>query len=169
MRAINVLLGSADRQVNNTAEAVVLDVCYDQALVEFTRLPRLFDVVRQGCYHAFDLIIVAPNHLAGDAARRESAPPLEDVLRAIANLKTQTKAVVLALGGATRDEQALREAGVDSVVSFPITTERLGPELRRLLGLEEWAAAAETAPAASGDQWPFARYFLPLLERLKNA
>jgi len=134
MDTIKLLLANADRRLTNLIEVAVLDVCYDQAAVQSTRTTRLDEFVRQGSLWDFDLIIVGAENLFADRAQKTWASS-EDVVKAIHTIRSQSSAPIIAISRDIHSQEALREAGANSVLGLPLNSEQLKCEVRPLLDL----------------------------------
>src|SRR5437879_1552763 len=97
MKNIHLLVANTDRRTNNLIEAAVLDVCYDQAAVDCTRVSRLGELARQGAYSGNDLIVVAPHHLLAEPSRRGASVDIDEVVAVIQELKYRTAAPIFAV------------------------------------------------------------------------
>jgi DNA-binding response OmpR family regulator len=134
METIKLLLANSDRRVNNQVEVAVLDVCYDRAAVESTRASRLDEFVRQGSLRDFDLIIVGTDHLLRDRSQKDWAAS-EEVARAIETIRAQSSTPIIALAASGTTGESLLQAGADSVLPLPLSSDKLKAELRALLDL----------------------------------
>ena len=163
MKSVKVLLGNYDRRINNLVEALVLDVCYDQRSVEFTRMCRANEFFRQGRYAGFDLIVVAPDNLLPEPGRRGDSVALEEVAGAIRTFKSQHSTPIVAIAVSDKDKLPLLEAGADGVMGLPFNCDALKSEVSRALRLPEQVSPAESS------KWSLAASFLRGFRRLKNA
>lgn len=163
MKTVKVLLGNSDRQMNNLIEATVLDVCYNQAVAQFTRTSRVGEFIDQARHGGFHLIILAPDNLLDDSTRRASFVPLAEVVRAIRSIKSQHSTALLAVGVPAAGEVPLWEAGVDIVLRRPLDPDQLKSEVRRLWQL------AEPVEAAEPRRWSLAEALRRSLQRLVDA
>src|SRR5437764_4801897 len=143
MDTIRLLLAHSDRRVSNQIEVAVLDVCYDQAAVQSTRIVRLDEFVRKGSVWDFDLIVVGTEHLFADRTQQAGAT-LEDVAEGIRSIRSQSSAPVIALTNSKQAREVLMEAGAHAVLTFPFTSEALKAEVRPLLDLTSCAETAQT-------------------------
>jgi hypothetical protein len=163
MKTVNLLLASSDRRVNNIVEAAVRDVCFEQAVVECTRATGVDEFLRQSNSGWVDLIMVEPDNLLPTSKRRGLRPSLEQAADAIRSLKSQRSTPVVALNVAPQNQMALLEAGVDNTFAFPLDSDALKTELRRLLNLSE---PVEAAPSSG---WSLAGSLRRGWQRLTNA
>lgn len=150
MEKINLLLAHADRRASNRIEAMVLDVCYNQAAVHCARTGRVDGLLRHGSCEGFDLIIVAAHHL--EASRRAVWAPIGEVARAIEAISRYHPTPVIAIGVPPEDEFLLRQAGVEIVLGHPFDLDELKAEVRRVLGIGELTEK----PEPSRGRWSFA-------------
>ena len=162
-KTVNLLLAGSDRRVNNIVEAVVRDVCYEQAMVECTRASSVDEFLRHSGSEWLDLIMVAPDSLLPSPHRRGSRVTMAQTAEAIRSIKSQRSTPVLALDVAPESQIALLEAGLDNAFAFPLDADALKVEVRRLLNL------SERVEPATPEKWSFAGSFLRGWQRLKNA
>ena len=142
METIKLLLAHSDRRVTNQVEVAVLDVCYDQAVVQSTRTGRLDDAVRQGSLWDFDLIVLSVEKLFADRTQQAWAS-LEQVADGIRTIRSQSSAPIVVLSGSPEAREMLLEAGAHSVLEFPFDAEELKEEVRPLLDLDGFEEASE--------------------------
>ncbi len=162
MKTVNLLIASSNRRINNLVEAAVHDVCYDQAVVQCIRVSGVDELLRASTCNWLDLIMVAPDALI-PAQNRRARVTVEQTAKAIRVLKSQNSTPVLALEVAPENHLALLEAGADNAFAFPVDSEALKTEVRRLLSLAEQAE-----PAAPGG-WSLFLGFLRGALRPKSA
>ncbi len=163
MRRINVLLASAERRTSNGLQAMVLDVCYEQAVVDITRTARIDELVNYGSRDGLALILITADHLLAEPSRRGAMVTNAEVLRAIRLLRQQHSTPIIAATLSAANEPALVDAGVDFVsTGVVLNADRIKPELRRFLHVPVLAEAV--APA----QWSFGAWLRSYL-RLKSA
>jgi hypothetical protein len=134
METIRLLLANSDRRVNNQVQVAVLDVCYDRAAVESTRVSRLDEFVHQGSLWNFDLIIVGAAHLFRDKSQKTWATT-EDVVRAIESIRAHSSTPVIVLATSASTGEAFLQAGANCLLQLPLSPEKLKTELRALLDL----------------------------------
>ncbi len=163
MDNINVLLVNGDRGINRPIEAAVLDVCYNQALVHFTRTAELSEFVRLGASDGFGLIILVADHLVSSNKRHDSLIPFEEVVSAVLAVRRERSTPLMAISASDENKHALLAAGVECAMKFPFNRELLRSEIRQLLKMPEL-----NSENASG-QWGQAGMWLRLLRRLKSA
>ena len=144
MDTIRLLLAHSDRRVSNQVEVAVLDVCYDQAVVQSTRIVRLDEFVRKGSVWDFDLIIVGAEHLFADRSQQAGAA-LEQVAEGIRTIRSQSSAPVIALTTSRQTHEVLLAAGAHAVLTFPFTSDALKAEVRPLLDLNSPAEAGQSS------------------------
>ncbi len=136
-KTIRILLGNLDRNLNSQIEASVRDACYGIADVEFTRMARLNDFVRQAGFAGFDLTIVAPDNLLVEPSRISPITPAEEVKRAIGNLKSRHSTPVFVVGVSEEEEASFLEAGAREVFRGFSDREALESAIRRVLHMTE--------------------------------
>ncbi len=163
MKTVNLLLASSDRRVNSIVEAVVHDVCYEQAVVQLTRAPGVEEFIRQSGCDWLDLILVAPDSLLPAGNRRGARVTLEQTAEAIRSLKRQRSTPVLAVNVPPENQLTLLEAGLDNAFAFPLDSDALRVEVRRLLRLSERVEPVEPSKAS------LLGAFLRGWQRFKNA
>ena len=137
MKTINVLLGNSDRRINNLVEVAVRDVCYDLAVVECYRTARLDEFTQRGSCEDFDLIIMAPEHLAAGPVRKASRNPIEEAVRAIGAIKEHRNVPIIGVAVPSEHELKVLMAGADNVFGAVFNVEVLKSEVRRVLNLSE--------------------------------
>ncbi|HWX20281.1 MAG TPA: hypothetical protein VN578_10305 [Candidatus Binatia bacterium] len=167
MRTVNLLLGVSERRLNNLIEALVLDVCYNQAAIACTRATRADEFSRQGCSPGFHLIIVSPDNLLPAPSRRGSRVAIEDAVDALRTIKNRCGTAVIALSASEDEDASLWEAGSDSVLRLPLNREQLKSEVCRLLGISE--LAEEPAREELVSRWSLSEALSRGWERLKSA
>ena len=143
MDRLNVLLGIAERRTGNLIEAAVLDACYEQALAEFTRTSRIDQLVLWGARGGFDLLVVGADLLLADPGRRAGWASSPEVIEAIRGVRARCSTPLLVLTNTIEDEELLLEAGARTVLPLPLQPEPFKAEVRRLLGLPEFAESSE--------------------------
>jgi DNA-binding response OmpR family regulator len=157
MRTLKLLLGGYERRINGQVEVAALDVCYDQAAVEFTRTHRASEFLRLAAYAGYDLIIVAPDFLLAEGKSRRPADVANEVVQGLRDVRQRQQTPILALGLSRADEARLWDAGADHVLSGALSLDALKLELRSALRLPE---RAQTADQATGSLSSFfARWF----------
>lgn len=143
METIKLLLAHADRRINNLIEVAVLDVCYERATVQSTRISRVDEFVHQGNLRDFDLIVVGADQLFQDR-RQQAWAAVEDVVKGIEAIRSQHSTPLVALTASQEAGQVLLDAGADVVLPLPLVLEQLKPELRSLLDLNGFVEETET-------------------------
>jgi len=137
MEKINLLVANSERGLSNLIESVVLDACYNQAVVECTRISRGDELVKLGCSGVFQLIVVAANNLLAGPGLRSSSISADEAAGAIRSIRERTTTPVIAVSVFPENEPALLEAGAECVVRLPFQAEKLKAEVRRVLQLPE--------------------------------
>ncbi len=165
MRKINVLLANTERRFGNVVEAMILDVCFEQATVEFTRVSKAAELARLGRYEEFDLIIVSPNHLLPGRPGSDARPLLEEVRDGVLAIREVCETPIIAVGVAEEDNFTLLEAGVTQVFETRYDAECLRPEVQRALELAEPVGALEVEES----RWSLGSVFSRGLGFLKSA
>jgi hypothetical protein len=163
MERVNLLLANADRRTSNLIEAVILDACYNQAIVDCVRTARVDEFVHHASVTPLQLIVVVADGLLAEPSRRASWVSVGEVANAIRAIKEQSSAPILALSTLPEHEVPLLEAGAEGVLNYPLNKDKLRSEVRRVLRLHEPAVAAE--PASPSLAVPFLRLF----QRLRSA
>lgn len=163
MRRINILLASAERRTSNALEAIVLDVCYEQAVAEITRTARIDELVNYGSRDGLELIVITADHMLAEPSRRGAMVTNAEMLRAIRLIREQRSTPILAATLSAANEPALVDAGADFVsTGLILNADRIKLELRRLLHVP---VLAEEATPARGSFGSWLRGYL----RLKSA
>src|SRR2546421_12800030 len=97
MDRITLLLANADRRTSNIVETAVLDVCYNQAVVECVRTARVDEFIQQSFLATYDLLIVAADGLPAEPSRRAGWVTVEEDARAVEAIKEHSSTPLLAL------------------------------------------------------------------------
>lgn len=163
MRRINILLASAERRTSNVLEAMVLDVCYEQAVAAITRTARIDELVNYGSRDGLELIVITADHLLAEPSRRGAMVTNAEVLRAIRLIREHRSTAILAATLSAANEPALLDAGVSFVTTgLVLNSEQIKSELRRFLQVP---VLAQETTSARGSLGSWLRGYL----RLKNA
>jgi hypothetical protein len=166
MKNVQLLVGSSNRNVSIQLEAMALDVCYNQAVVQCTRIGRVGELVAAACRGGFDLILVASNNLFSERVRGSGWADIDEVTRAITIIRGEGTTPIIAVGAPAEHEFLLLESGASSVHGFPLNAAELKPEFRRVLGLGEELLLDRHE--AQPNRWSFSRIFSrPLFQRVK--
>ncbi len=163
MDKIRVLLANSERGLSNLIDSLILDACYNQAIVETTRISRGDELVKLGISGGFQLVVVAGDNLLAGPGLRSSSVSVEQAANAIRLIRERTATPVIGVAALPASEGQLLEAGVESVVRLPFETDKLKEEVRRALRLPE--PVAEPEPTRGS----FVELLWRGLERLKSA
>lgn len=163
MDNINVLLVNGDRGINRLIEATVLDVCYNQALVHFTRTVELSEFVRLGPSEGFGVIIMVADHLVSTSKRHDSLIAFEEIVGAVQSVRSQRATPLIVISASDDNKDTLIEAGAECGIKFPLNRETLRSEVRRLLKVPELNSES-TSP-----EWGQAGLWLRRLLGLRSA
>jgi hypothetical protein len=164
MTEIQILLANSERQTNNRIEAQVLDVCFNQGLVRCMRTSRADELIEWGRSGRFQLIIVAAEHLVQAPSHKGRWSSSTEAAQAIHEIRARCNTPIIALSVFPDHVNPLLEAGADGVVRYPLETDRLNDEIRRLLNLAEAPVAAPEPPA-----WSLGMLLLRWFGRPKSA
>ncbi len=168
MKTVQLLLGSSNRNVSVELEAMVLDVCYNQAVVHCTRTGRVDELVAFGCRDGFDLILVASNNLFSVRNRGAGWAGIDEVTRAVSIIHGERSTPIIAVGAPAEHEFLLMESGAHSVHGFPLNAGELKPEFREVLRVSPDALLDRDE--ALPNRWSFSRLLSrPLFQRVKVA
>jgi hypothetical protein len=138
MHRINLLLANADRRTRNLVESVLHDACYNQAVLECARTGRVDELAYEAWSYEFQLVILAADTLQPEPSRRGVAwVDLDEILRAVRNIKSHRSTSVIVTGATPENEYLLLGAGADAVLLRPLVPETLKHEVQRVLGLTE--------------------------------
>ncbi len=149
--------------MNSRIEAAVLNVCYNQATVDFTKTVRLGEFVHHAASGYFNLFVLAPECLLPEPGRLGS-PPTEEIAKAVWSTKKHHVEPLVVLGSSPEDQTRLFEAGADATVPLmPFRGEEFSTVVRRLLRLPQVVAEESSA------SWSLVGFFLRGLHRLKKA
>ena len=164
MEKINLLVANSERGLTNLIESLVLDVCYNQAVAESTRISRGDELVKLGCSGVFQLIIVAADNLLAGPGLRSSSLSADEAAAAIRSIRERATTPVMAVSVFPENEPALLEAGAECVVRLPFQGERLKAEVRRVLRFAELVEEPEQPT-----RWSLSDVVWRGLQRLKSA
>jgi len=155
MKNLHVLLGNCDRTLNNRIEAILRDVCFERAVVEFSRTGRSDEFVQMAGFHWMDLIIFAPDNLYPQAGRKAVGGPFAEGLRAARLVRSESEIPMIAVNVSEHNKLELLEAGVNAVVGIPFQAAAFGAELRTLLNYpaDEEPATDRFTESGSGGGW----------------
>ena len=163
MDKIRVLLANSERGLSNLIESLILDACYNQAIVETTRISRADELVKFGISGGFQLAIVAGDNLLAGPGLRSSWVSVEQAAGAIRLIRERTATPVIGVVAFPESRVQLLEAGAEGVVRLPFEADKLKEEVRRALRLPEPVPEAEPA------RWSFGEFLARGLQRLKSA
>lgn len=152
MKTLNLLLGSADRRINNLVLTATLDTCYNRATVECTRLCRLGEFVRHGCSEIFDMLVLAPAYLLPEHEDDPGVSP-EQTVQAVCRVRNHRSVPLVVLAVPADNEVRLLEAGANAVMAPPFSSEKLKTEFGRVLGFTQ---ASEAAAEEEAGTWSLA-------------
>src|SRR6266550_2949741 len=139
MKNLSLLLANSDRRINNIVEAVVHDVCYNQAVVHSRRTSRVDELLHLGSRDEFDLVIVAPDYLLAEPSRRVSYVCVSEVARAIRLIKQRSSSAIMAVAVAEEDQVQMLEAGAENAFGPLFNPELLKSAVRVVLRMPESA------------------------------
>jgi hypothetical protein len=134
MESIRLLLAHSDRRVSNQIEVALLDVCYNQAVVNSTHISRLDEFVHHGGLWDFNLIVVGADHLFTDKTQKSWAGA-QRVADAIEQVRLYCSKPIIAFAANPAAADALLRAGAAAVLSTPFNADRFKAEVRSLLHL----------------------------------
>ena len=163
MDKVNLLVANSERRLSNFIESLVLDVCFNQAFVETTRIGRADELVKLASSGAYQLVIVAADNLLPGPGLRSSWVSADEAVRAIRAIRNRCDTPVIALAVFPADGVALLEVGVESVVRLPFDGAKLKLEVRRALRM------AEPVEKSKPSRWSLNELFLRGFQRLKSA
>jgi CheY-like chemotaxis protein len=165
MERVHLLVANSERGLNNLIESMVLDVCFDQAVVETTRVARADELVKLASFGGYQLVIVAADNLLPKPGSRKSWVSADEAVDAIQTIRSRCQSPVIAVAALAEDEGSLLEAGAECVVRLPFEEGKLKlkAEVRRVLRM------AEPVEAATPSRWSLSDFFLRGLQRLKSA
>ena len=132
MDNMHLLVANAIPALSNRIESLVLDVCFDQAIVETTRTERADELVRLASSGAYQLVIVAADNLLPPPDLRKAWVSANEAVRAIRAIRDRCDTPVIVVS-IFPDEGSLLEAGARSVVRLPFEGEKLKSGVRRVL------------------------------------
>jgi hypothetical protein len=117
-RAINVLLGNMEEEVNDLIEEYLQKIFADQADIKCARVSSLDEFVEQGCTGPFDLCLLIPNNVLGFKRRTFGTGALEESVHAIRTVRSFRPACVIALDVFPEYAPVLLDAGADFYLDF---------------------------------------------------
>jgi hypothetical protein len=152
MKTLHVVLGNTDRAANNRIEAILHDVCFERAVIEFARAARTDELVRLACCQWMNLVVFAPDNLLPAPGQRMAAGPVAEALRTTRVIRSETLVPMIAVGVSEDDKLELLEAGVNLALGIPFPAEAFRREAEALLNLPptETAATEQVTPAGAG-------------------
>jgi hypothetical protein len=159
MKTVKILIAGYDRQLNNSVEVAILDVCYEQAIAEFTRVANLTEFVRQGGSAGYDLIVVTPNLLFAPGIRREFPASIEDAISGMEEVRSRQNIPIFALNVFEWEEAAVCHAGADYVLGTSYSAETLKNHLRHALQI------FDKPPVEAPHQWSLTTMFSRMFSR----
>lgn len=163
MKKVTLLIANSERGLSNLIERLVLDACYNQAIVETTRIGQADELVQLASSGAYQLVIVAADNLLPPPGLRNSWVSADEAVRAIHAVRSRSGAPVIAVSVFPDNEVALMEAGVECVVRLPFDGEKLKLEVRRALRM------ADPVEESKPSRWSLHELVLRGLQRLKSA
>jgi DNA-binding response OmpR family regulator len=137
MNKVHLLIANSIPGLSNRIESLVLEVCFDQAAVETTRIARAEELVKLASSGAYQLVIVATDNLLPPPSWRKSWVSADEAVRAIHAIRGRCDTPVIAVSIFPRDEGALWEAGVECMVRLPFEVEKLKLAVRRVLRMAD--------------------------------
>jgi DNA-binding response OmpR family regulator len=150
MKTLNLLIGHSDRSICNMIEVMVLDVCYNRAIVKTTRAVRLDDLAHKACREEFDLMIFAPDQLLPAPGLEPCEQRTIEAIHQIRKVRAPRKMPIIAFSVSPEGEYLLTEAGVDCVLGLPFHPEELKAAVELRLNLPA-AHPEHTEDAATTD------------------
>jgi len=162
LKTVNLLLGNSEGRVSNLIEALVRDVCDNQAVVHCTRATRLDELNRQVTEEKFDLVILIPEKLPGPACQ-DFRGCYAQAAAAIRIIKVQGPTPTLAVSVPVQHQAALAAAGADRVLDLPFKCDEVKSSVRQLLNLPVPSADPESK---TPDELPQSRSFFAWFQSL---
>ena len=163
MKKVTLLIANAERRLSNLIESVVLDACFEQTVVETTRISRSDELVKLASSGAYRLVVVVADNLLPGPGLGDSRVSAHEAARAIQAIRRQADTSVFAVAVLPEDEASLLEMGVQCVGRLPFDNEKLKSGVRRALRLAE--SAEESRPG----RWCWTELILRGLHRPRNA
>ena len=163
MKKVNLLVANSDRGLHNRIQRLVLDVCFDQTVVETTRIGRADELVKLASTGVYQLVIVAADDLVPGPGLRDSWVSADEAVRAIHAIRCQSDTPVIAVTVFPGEEAPLLEAGVECVVRLPFEDEKLKLAVRQALRMAD--PVGESKPR----RWSWNELILRGFQRLKSA
>lgn len=137
MEKVHLLVANTERRLSNLIESLILDVCFDQAVVETTRIGRADELVKLASPGTYQLIIVVAHNLLPGPGLRKSWVSADEAVSAIHTIRNSCDTPVVAVAVFPEDEVPLLESGAECVVRLPFENEKLKREVRRILRMAD--------------------------------
>ncbi len=163
MDKVHLLVANSERGLSNLIERLVLDACFNQAVVETVRIGRADELVKLACSGSYQLVIVAADNLLPSPGLRNSWVSIEEAVRAIHAIRSRCDTPVIAVAILPEEGMLLLEAGAECVVRLPFDNEKLKWEVRRALRMAD--PLEESTPSRGG----LIELVLRGLQRLRSA
>jgi hypothetical protein len=161
-KTVKLLLGSGEGRFNTVIEALVREVCREQAVVHTTRAVQVGEVIRHGSEQEFDLIILIPDHIRPDYSPQGSPGFAAEAVRAIQAIKSGRGSAVLVFSPGGRHGESFMEAGAEYVLGIPFKCDEVKTVVRRLVPL---SPGAESSSAKRRSLGGLLRTNIPLFGR----
>src|ERR1019366_7850634 len=113
MKKVTLLIANAERRLSNLIESVVLDACFEQTVVETTRISRSDELVKLASSGAYRLVVGAAGCLPPGPGLGDSWVSAHEARRAIRAIRRQADTSVFAVAVSPEDEASLLEIGVE--------------------------------------------------------
>jgi hypothetical protein len=163
MKKVTLLIANSEQRLSNLIESVVLDACFEQTVVETTRISRLDELVKLASSGAYRLVVVAADNLLPEPGLGVSWVSAHEAARAIQAIRRQADMSVFVVAVSPEDEASLLEIGVECVGRLPFDNEKLKSGVRRALRMAD--SVEESKPGG----WSWAELILRGLQLPKNA
>ena len=163
MKKVTLLIANAERRLSNLIESVVLDACFEQTVVETTRISRSDELVKLASSGAYRLVVVAADSLPPGPGLGDSWVSAHEARRAIRAIRRQADTSVFAVAVSPEDEASLLEIGVECVGRLPFDNEKLKSGVRRALRM------ADSVEESKPGRWSWSELIFRGLHRPKNA
>src|ERR1017187_10027788 len=107
MKKLTLLIANSERRLSSLIESLVLDACFEQTVVQTTRIGRADELVKQAAAGAYQLVIVAADNLLPGPGLSNSWVSADEAVRAIHAIRSRSETPVIAIAVFREDEVSL--------------------------------------------------------------
>jgi hypothetical protein len=135
MKTLHVVLGNTDRTANNRIETILHDVCFERAVIKWSRTARSDELVRLACCQWTNLVLFAPDNLLPTPGLKRAGGPFAEALRTASLIRSESLVPMVAIGVSEQNKLELLEAGVNLALGIPFPGDAFRREAESLLNL----------------------------------